>query len=291
MVYEHLKNAEKKSPIVNAGGSGFFVDASGIIATNKHVVSEPNAEYAIITNSGEKFKADVLARDPINDVAILKISNSRKKFPTIKLGDSSKLELGETVIAIGNALGLFSNTVSTGIVSGLSRSIAARLNPKSPIQEMRGLIQTDAAINPGNSGGPLVNIKGETIGINAATVFGAQNIGFALPINEVKRDLKELKKYGRIRRPFLGVRYILVDSGALLVSDNPNDEAVISGSPAARAGVKEKDIILECNGEKIRSNKTIQDFLETLEAGDALKLKISRDKKEFEVKLTLAERR
>lgn len=285
------------------GGSGFIVDESGIIITNKHIITDSDAEYTIITNDNKKFKAKILARDPINDVAILQITDHHKKFPTVKLGDSSKIELGETVIAIGNALGLFKNTVSTGIVSGLSRSIAAQLDSKSPIQEMRGLIQTDAAINPGNSGGPLVNIKGEAIGINAATVFGAENIGFALPINEAHRDLKELKKYGRIRRPFLGIRYILiseniksklnlsVDYGALLINENPHEKAVIDNSPAERARIKDGDIVLECNSEKISQDKTIQDFLETLEVGDILKLKILRNKKKFEVKARLAERK
>ncbi|MEE8131528.1 MAG: trypsin-like peptidase domain-containing protein [Candidatus Paceibacterota bacterium] len=328
LISKHFQEIEKKVPIegfrlpfklpklkipkeqidgqgmVNVGGgSGFFVDKKGIIITNKHIIIDPKAEYTIITNDNKKFKAKILARDPINDVAILKIADSQRNFPTVKLGDSSKLELGESVIAIGNALGLFKNTVSVGIISGLSRSIAAQLDSKSPIQEMRGLIQTDAAINPGNSGGPLVNIKCEVIGINAATVFGAENIGFALPINEVKRDLDELKKYGRIRRPFLGIRYIIinanikdklklsVDYGALLISENPHDQAVISKSPASQAGIKEGDIILECNSKKIDQNKTIQDFLETLEVGDILKLKILRGKKEFEVKVKLAERK
>ena len=190
-----------------------------------------------------------------------------------------------------------------GIISGLSRSIAAQLDSKSPIQEMRGLVQTDAAINPGNSGGPLVNLKGEAIGINVATVFGAENIGFALPINEVKRDLNELKKYGRIKRPFLGIRYILinenikdklklpVDYGALIINENPQEKAILNNSPAEHAGIKDGDIILECNSEKICSEKTIQDFLENLEVNNILKLKILRGKKRFEVKVKLAERK
>ncbi|MEK7555641.1 MAG: trypsin-like peptidase domain-containing protein [Patescibacteria group bacterium] len=298
------KNQIDGRGMVNVGGgSGFFVDKNGIIVTNKHIIIDPNSEYTIIINDNQKFEAEILARDPVNDVAILQIANSRKNFPTVKLGDSSKLELGEDVIAIGNALGLFKNTVSSGIVSGLSRSIAAKMDSKSPIQEMRGLIQTDAAINPGNSGGPLVNLKGEAIGINVATVFGAENIGFALPINEAKRDLEELKKYGRIKRPFLGIRYILVDEniknklnltvdcGAFVINENPSEKAVVENSPASRAGIKDGDIVLECNNEKINQDKTIQDFLEILEVGDTLKLKILRNKKEFEVKIKLAERK
>lgn len=312
LISKKFQELEKKTPkdqidghgMVNVGGgSGFFADKNGTIVTNKHIVIDHDAEYAVITDDNKKFEAKILARDPINDVAILKISDFRGQFPIVKLGDSSNLELGEDVIAIGNALGLFKNTVSSGIVSGLSRSIAAKMDSKSPIQEMRGLIQTDAAINPGNSGGPLVNLKGEAIGINVATVFGAENIGFALPINEAKRDLEELKKYGRIKRPFLGIRYVIIDEniknklnlpvdcGALLINENPAEKAVIENSPASRAGIKDGDIVLECNNKKINQEKTIQDFLEIFEVGDILKLKILRNKKEFEVKVKLAERK
>lgn len=281
-------------------GSGFIVESHGIIVTNKHVIIDPEAEYTIITDDERKFKAEVLARDPIDDVAILKIN--AKNLPTVPLGDSSKLELGESVLAIGNALGLFKNTVSSGIISGLSRSIRAMIEPRMPAQELRGLIQTDAAINPGNSGGPLVNLKGEAIGINAAIVFGAQNLGFAIPINAAKRDLEDLRHYGHIRRPLLGLRYITIDEnlkekmklpvsyGALILG-GPHAPAIILNSPAEKAGLKEKDIILECNGQKITTNKTIQDFLEEVSVGDVLKLKVLRGKKEFEVKVTLTERK
>lgn len=281
-------------------GSGFIVDEKGIIITNKHVIFDPNAEYTIVTDDERKFKAEVLARDPIDDVAILKIN--AKNLPTIPLGDSAKLDLGETVLAIGNALGLFKNTVSSGIISGLSRSIRAAVGPRLPIQELRGLIQTDAAINPGNSGGPLVNMDGEAIGINAAVVFGAQNLGFAIPINAAKRDLEDLKMYGHIRRPLLGLRYVIIDEnlkekmklpvsyGALIIGA-PHAPAIIPKSPAEKAGLKEKDIILECNGEKITAQKTIQDFLEVMGVGDVLKLKVLRGIKEFEIIVTLAERK
>jgi len=281
-------------------GSGFIVDEKGVIVTNKHVIFDPTAEYTIVTDDEKKYKAEVLARDPIDDVAILKIS--AKNLPTIPLSDSSKLELGESVLAIGNALGLFKNTVSSGIISGLSRSIQAAVGPRLPVQEMRGLIQTDAAINPGNSGGPLVNMDGKVIGINAAIVFGAQNLGFAIPINAAKRDLEDLKQYGHIRRPLLGLRYVTIDenlkekmklsvSYGALIMGGPHSPAIIPKSPADKSGLKEKDIILECNGEKITTAKTIQDFLEVMSVGDVLKLKVLRGIKEFEVKVTLAERK
>ena len=168
----------KSGKIRVGGGSGFIVDDSGLIVTNKHVISDPEAEYWVTTLAEDTYAARVLARDPLNDVAVLKIDAAN--LPTIALGDSSNLELGEPVLAIGNTLGLFQNTVSSGIISGLSRSIAAKTDENSPAQELRGLIQTDAAINPGNSGGPLINLKGQAIGINAAIVFGYTNASWTL---------------------------------------------------------------------------------------------------------------
>lgn len=289
-------------------GSGFVVDPSGIILTNKHVIADPTAEYTVITNDDRHFKAELLARDPIDDVAIIKIS--ALKMPTLTLGDSTTVELGQPVLAIGNALGLFKNTVSSGIISGLSRAIAAapdlpagRRAPSTPLKEMRGLIQTDTAINPGNSGGPLMNLRGHVIGINAAIVFGAQNLSFSIPINAAKRDLADIKQFGRIKRPLLGLRYICIDDmikekmklpvnyGALVMGHGPLAHGVIPGSPAAHAGIKEKDIILECNGVKIANGKTPQDFLEELSVGDIMKLKILRNGQEKEVSVVLAERK
>ncbi len=300
------------------GGSGFVVDNTGIILTNKHVIADSKAEYTIYDSAGEKHEAEILARDPINDVAIIKIK-PKKPLPFLRLGDSTKIQLGEEVLAFGNALGIFRNTVSRGIVSGLSRSIAAQADPTAPPQEMRGLIQTDAAINPGNSGGPLVNSEtGEVIGINAALLFGAQNIGFAIPINHAKRDLEDLAKFNHIKRPLLGISYITVDEnlksrmnlpvdyGALVTGEMHNHQGVlehdpvhracaksgvIKNSPAYLAGVREKDIILECEGEKIGTEKTIQDFLEDMKVGDTIKFKVLRGKKEFVAKVVLAERK
>ena len=283
------------------GGSGFIADPNGVILTNKHVVADPHAEYTVITHDDKKYKAEVLARDPVDDVAIIKID--AKNLPIVELGESSHMELGEQVLAIGNALGIFKNTVSTGIVSGLSRSIRAASMPMAPMQELRGLIQTDAAINPGNSGGPLVTMDGKAIGINAAIVFGAQNLGFAIPINYAKRDLADLKKFGRIKRPLLGIRYIMVDEnlqakmklpvdyGALVTGQGPHAEALVKGSPAHKAGLKEKDIVIECDGEKITADHTIQDILEEREAEDMLKMKVVRGKKTLEIKVRLSERK
>ena len=282
-------------------GSGFFVDPTGIILTNKHVIADPNAEYTVITNDDKHYAATVLARDPIDDVAILKIDI--QGAPVLPLGDSDKVALGEPVLAIGNALGLFKNTVSSGIISGLSRSIQAMPDPKAGVAEMRGLIQTDTAINPGNSGGPLFNSDCRVIGINAAIVFGAQNLSFSIPINTAKRDIEDIKKYGRISRPLLGLRYLLIDKtvkekmklpvdyGVLVMGHGALAPGVIPKSPAATAGIKEKDIILECGGVKIENGKTPQDFMEDKEAGDVLKLTVLRNGKESTVNVTLGERK
>ncbi|MBI4919840.1 trypsin-like peptidase domain-containing protein [Candidatus Azambacteria bacterium] len=269
------------------GGSGFIVSKDGFVLTNKHVVIDPKADYTVVTNEGKKFHAKVVARDPINDVAILKIEGNN--LPYIELGESSNLELGQTVVAIGNALGQFQNTVSTGIVSGLSRHITAQAGIDGQQQELRGVIQTDAAINPGNSGGPLVDIDGKAIGINSAVVFGAQNIGFAIPINSAKKALVDIKKYGRIRAPFLGLRYILIDPvlkmrhnlpvdyGAFVVPEaTPGDYGVLPNSPADKAGILEHDIVLEIDKQKITKDLPLSDLIQKHEVGDKIHLKILR---------------
>jgi S1-C subfamily serine protease len=292
---------DRKGMVNVGGGSGFIVEKNGLVLTNRHVVSEARAEYTVITSDGQKYPAQVLSRDPINDVAILKIE--AKQLPVVVLDHEARLELGQTAIAIGNAMGLFRNTVSLGIISGLSRSITAQESPKAPMQELRGLIQTDAAINPGNSGGPLVDIKGNAIGINAAVVYGAQSIGFAIPINAARRDLEDIKTYGKIRRPMLGVRYFILDDalaakihapvsyGALVLRESPHDPALIPGSPAEKAGLQEGDVILECNGEQISMGHTIQDALDNLSAGDPLTMLVWRKGKQWETKVILAERK
>src|SRR3989344_4333530 len=179
---------DEKGRIKVGGGSGFFISKGGLILTNRHVVIDANASYSIVGNN-KKYEAIVLARDPINDVAILKITKpDSKPIPFIKMGDTKNIRLGQSVIAVGNALGEFQNTVSVGVVSGLSRFISASADMMGNQERLRGLIQTDAAINPGNSGGPLVNLEGEAIGINVAVIFGAQNIGFAIPIEKAEKE-------------------------------------------------------------------------------------------------------
>jgi len=283
------------------GGSGFIVSPDGYIITSSHVVADPKADYTIIFEPKKKYPAKVISRDPINDVAILKIN--AKNLPYLELGDSEKIELGQTVIAVGNALGEFHDTISTGVVSGLSRYITAYSGLTRQAARLRGLIQTDAAINPGNSGGPLVDIEGKAIGVNTAMVMGAQNIGFAIPINYAKKDLEEVKKYGKIRRPFLGVRYVLldkmiaeknrlpVDYGALIVRETLGESAVVKGSAADRAGLKEYDIILECNGEKITVKNPLANILQKLKIGKEIKLKVLREGKKIILKAKLEEKK
>jgi len=299
---EPAANIGKKIKI--SSGSGFIVEKNGIILTNRHVVEDPKADYFVILHNNKKLRPKILAKNPINDVAVLKIEYSG--LPTIELGDSSSLELGEEVIAVGNVLGLFRNTVSRGVISGLSREITAQGSFDSRKTHLRGLIQTDAAINPGNSGGPLINRRGEAIGINAAMIMGTENIGFAIPINNAKRDLEDLKKYGHIRQPFLGLRYVCIDEdlkekfnlpvekGALVLPEpGPGGfrEAVIPKSPAAKAGVKEGDIIVSVNGKRIGADKLIEDVLQEIKIGEKIMLEIIRGKKKKRLKAILGERK
>lgn len=283
-------------------GSGFIVSADGLILTNKHVVSDKAAQYTVYTNDGTKYSANVLALDPVQDLAVIKIDSPGKTFPPIILGDSSGIQLGQTAIAIGNALGQFSNTVSVGIVSGLSRTISASDQVGNLSETLEGIIQTDAAINSGNSGGPLLNLKGEVIGINTAMAQGAQSIGFALPINAAKKDISQVASNSKIIYPFLGVRYIAVDEnvkqkyklsvdyGSLVLKGNKGEPAVTKDSAADKAGIKENDVILEINGEKISKDNVMSKIIQKYNAGDKITLKVLRDEKEINIDVTLGER-
>lgn len=280
------------------GGSGFVISEDGLILTNKHVVADEKAEYTVLMNDGKKYSARVLARDKVQDLAVLKIDIAGLK--PLKLGDSDALKLGQTAIAIGNALGEFRNTVSVGAVSGLLRQITAS-DGVGNAENLDGLIQTDAAINPGNSGGPLLNLKGEVIGISTAIVSTAQSVGFAIPINKAKNAIASVKKNGKISTSYLGVRYLIINEqmsekekltvkAGALVRGNQDGPGVIKDSPADKAGLLAEDILLELNGVKIDENNTLSNLIQKYLVGDKVNLKILRNDKEINIEATLEER-
>ncbi len=265
------------------GGSGFFVSADGIVATNKHVVEFEAAEFIVQTADGKKYPAKLLGADPRLDIAFLKVEG--KDFRYVGFGDSDKLEPGQTVIAIGNALDEFRNSVTKGVVSGLNRRIVAGNGLTTELIEEA--IQTDAAINPGNSGGPLLDLRGRVVGLNTAVSVRGQSLGFAIPSNTLKRDFEAMVKFGRIARPFLGVRYqsitedlirknqLKVDHGALIVRGTDRNElAVAPGSPANKAGLVENDILLEVDGQRIDEEHSLSSLVGRRAPGDEIKLKL-----------------
>ncbi len=298
---QQVQNGTKYQDI--GAGSGFIVSEDGLILTNKHVVSDNKADYTVFMNDGKKYPAKVLALDPVQDLAVIKIEPQEgETFSAVTLGDSDGLQIGQTAIAIGNALGQFRNTVSVGVVSGLGRTVSASNQTGSFSETLQDIIQTDAAINEGNSGGPLLNLKGEVIGINTAMAQGAQGIGFAIPINMAKNDIEQVKTTNKIVYPFLGVRYITVDSqtkekynlsvdyGVLVLKGDKGEAAVTKGSAAEKAGIKEKDVILELNGQKITADNTLAKMIMKFKPGDTVSLKILRDGNEMSVDATLGER-
>ncbi|MDQ3014791.1 MAG: trypsin-like peptidase domain-containing protein [bacterium] len=279
------------------GGSGFFVTADGLIVTNKHVVDDPDAEYTVFTNDGKKHSARVIARDPSLDIALIRIENG--SYPYLNFASSKDLDLGQTVIAIGNALGEFENTVSVGVVSGLSRSIVAG-SAFGQAEQLDEVIQTDAAINPGNSGGPLLDMNGNVIGVNVAVAAGSQNIGFALPSDMVKVVVDSVKSTGKISRPYIGVRYVPITEAVqqaqnlpvdygVLVSSDANQPAVIAGSPAAKAGIKADDIILQFDGINLTSERQLATVIRSKKVGDTIPVKILRAGSEQTLEVTLEE--
>jgi len=294
---QYKQNGTEKREI--GGGTGFIISSDGLILTNKHVVEDESAEYTVLTNDGEKYPAEVLARDLIQDLAIIKID--KKDLPVLNLSNSDNIKIGQTVIAIGNALGEFRNTVSVGVVSGLQRQITAGSGVTS--EDLEELIQTDAAINHGNSGGPLLNLAGEVIGVNVAIAQGAQNIGFSIPINKASKDIQQVKSLGKISIPFLGVRYVLINDqvksknnlsynyGAWVQKGSSADQPAVSAdSSAEKAGIMEGDIILEVSGKIIDQNHTLAKAIQEYNVGDSISLKIWRQDSEKNINLKLGER-
>lgn len=285
----------------SGAGTGIIITADGLIMTNKHVVDDATAAYTVVTSDGKEYaNAKVVSRDPLNDVAFVKISASG--LPAAQLGDSSAVKVGQRVVAIGNALGQFQNTVTDGIISGLGRPVTAGDQGSGANSEtLTNLFQTDAAINPGNSGGPLVNLDGQVIGINTAVAGQAQNIGFAIPINEAKPLVASVKSSGRIVRPYLGVRYVAITpeiaqannltpkDGAWLHSAGDNQPAVQADGPAAKAGLKDDDIITKVGNDKITATNSLQALVGKHKVGDKVDLTIYRDGKNQTITVTLQE--
>lgn len=270
-------------------GSGFIVSQDGLIVTNKHVVADLDAEYKVITKDNQEHEIEKIFRDPTMDVAILKIEASDLK--TIELGSSTDLKVGQSVIAIGTALGEFRHTVTTGVISGLGRGISAGDIFGSYSEQLDNVIQTDAAINPGNSGGPLLNSAGQVIGVNVATTSGAENIGFAIPIDLVKAALDDFNKTGRFERAYLGVKYKMITRDLALLNEVPEGAyvvEVIEDSPANKAGVIQGDIIIKIDGKKIQEKKGgLAKMVQEKEIGEEVELEIWREEETFKVKVIL----
>ncbi|HVT01145.1 MAG TPA: trypsin-like peptidase domain-containing protein [Patescibacteria group bacterium] len=272
-------------------GSGFMVSKDGMVVTNKHVVSEADVDYIVVDSKGNKYSVGNIYRDPLNDIAILKISNPPGSgFKPITFGDSDKLEVGQFAIAIGTALGEFRNTVTTGVISGLGRGISAGSPVEGFTEQLDNVIQTDAAINPGNSGGPLLNSAGQVIGINTAVASQGQNIGFAIPINLVKQSLDSFNQTGQFNRAFLGVSYVLIDKEQAAVNDLHQGalvRSVVDNSPAQKAGLQSDDIITEIDGQKITDNNSLAVIINKKKVGQTVDLKVYRDGKTIDLKATL----
>ncbi|MFC1662659.1 S1C family serine protease [Patescibacteria group bacterium] len=283
-----------------SGGSGFIIRSDGLVLTNKHVVSREGVDYSVVLDDGTSYEATVLALDPTNDIAFIDIEADN--LPAVTLGDSDALAVGQTVIAIGNVLGRYENSVTRGIISGLSRTIQAGGSSGAP-ETLEDTIQTDAAINQGNSGGPLLNIAGQVVGVNTAISASGQLVGFAIPINQVKSDIASIENNGKIVRPFLGIRYLLInkqiqnanelsiDHGALVIRGSSDDQlAVVPGSPADIAGLVENDIILEISGREISEDQSLARILAEHQPGDVVSIKYIHDGVEKVSETTLSTR-
>lgn len=273
-------------------GTGFVVLAEKnkrlFVITNRHVVSDFNLNYLLYDYQDQVYKISNIYRDPINDLAILAVENMN--LPALKMGNSDQLQIGESVVAIGTALGQFRNTVTRGIISGVGRGITASNAFGGQQENLDNIIQTDAAINPGNSGGPLINTRGEVIAVNVATSTGADNIGFALPINLVKNSLENFEATGEFDRAVLGVSYALISEKAALLNEVPQGayiQEVFADSNAERADLKVGDIITKFAGKKITETETLPKLLNKIQVGNEVELEIWREGKKQTIKIEL----
>lgn len=282
-----------KSKVDQNIGSGFIISEDGLIVTNKHVVSKASAgaSYKVTTNDNKVYEAKTISKDPLNDIAIIKIE--AKNLQALEIADSDSLSLGQNVIAIGTPLGEFKNTVTTGIISGLGRGISAGSQLESFVERLDNVIQTDAAINPGNSGGPLLNSSGQVIGVNTAISGEGQNIGFAIPSNAIKEIIGNFSSNGGvIKRPLLGVRYQILTKKQALLNELPAGAfivEVITGSSAYEAGVKIDDVIVEIDDIKIDINapSALAEIIAKKKVGDQLKIRVYRSGKYLDLLSTL----
>ncbi|MCL5411467.1 MAG: trypsin-like peptidase domain-containing protein [Patescibacteria group bacterium] len=271
-------------------GTGFIADKNGIILTNSHVVSDQSVDYTVVTKDKKNYSVKKISRDTINDIAILKVDAT--DLPALNLSDSNELKVGQEVVAIGYALGKFDNTVTTGVVSGLGRGVTASDALGGSSETLENVIQTDAALNPGNSGGPLLNLSGEVVGINVAVTQGAQNIGFAIPINVVKNILEGYQKEGRIVRPYMGVAYLMVDEEIAKLRNLVEGafiQRVVPDGPADKAGVKAGDIITKIGDTKINSDNPLSKVILKNKVNDTVNLEVWRDGQTQTLKATLTE--
>lgn len=275
-------------------GSGFIITQDGLIVTNKHVVSDTSGKYQIITEKDKKYDVQKIYRDPLNDIAILKIDpnqNSGETLKPVNLGDSSQLQVGQFVIAIGTALGEFKNTVTTGVISGLGRGIQAGDEFQGYVERLDNVIQTSAPINPGNSGGPLVNSSSQVIGVNTAVAQNGQNIGFALPINVIKDSLNNFNQTGQFNRPYLGVAYKFITRDLAIMNDIPSGayiQSVVNGSPAAQAGLQTGDIVTKIDGKTLDDkDNSLASLISHKKVGDSITLTVWRDGKTQDIKASL----
>ena len=272
-------------------GTGFIISADGLILTNKHVVADNSVKYKVVVGKDQVVDVKEIYRDPVDDLAILRVNKSG--LSSVTMGDSDKIKVGQTVIAIGTALGEFRSTVTKGVISGLGRGITA--GSGSGAEKLENVIQTDAAINPGNSGGPLFNSNGEVIGVNVAVSQNGKGIGFALPINLVKDVINNFKTTGEFDRPYLGVAYQLITKQAALlnnVSSGAYVQGIVVGSPAEKAGVKKGDIITNIDSMDLSSEKntSLATYINKKKIGEAVVLKLRRDGKEMTISVTLEKR-
>lgn len=279
-------------------GTGMIVSADGYVLTNKHVVSSAS-DIQVVNSDGERFEnVDLIGSDPLNDIAILKIRDV-KDLPVAELGDSGTVRVGQSVFAIGNSMGQYQNTVTSGIISGLGRPVTAASDSLgTTVESLTDLLQTDAAINPGNSGGPLINMAGQVIGINTAIASDAQGVGFAIPINAAKGIVRGAIKTGAIQKAYLGVQYVAImpdvraeyglsEKQGALVSSSGEQAAVVSGGPADKAGIKDGDIITKVDDKVVGEHGGLGSLVAAYLPDETITLTVVRGGKTQEIKLTL----